>query len=360
MTDETPELERWVLLARYAAGDCSPAERARVERWLAADPSRRLVLEELRMAAADAALIAEPANASAERAKDDVEWRKLATAIGARKPALGALTDATRRRRVDRVTVSVIGLAAALVVGIVVTRVGSRARGAVASGWRDYATAPGERETVTLADGTQFTLAPATRVRVPLAYGHGERHVSVEGEAYFSVVHDASQPFVVHAGNATATDVGTTFDVRAYGAGKPVVIAVAEGQVALTASGPESAATPSRSEPTALRAGDVALVESTGAIQARATDIEPYVGWTRGELVFADTPLRDVLETLGRWYGVRIVLADPALGGRPIRATYTTQSMTDVLALVTSAVGAHYTRDNGSGTISVVPDRPSR
>jgi transmembrane sensor len=356
MTDETPELERWVLLAKYVSGECSPTDRARVERWLAADPTgaRRRVLEEVRIAAVEGAVAAEPSALAAEQRESDVEWRRLAGKVDVRRRPLAELL--LRRRWMVRSAASVGLLAAALVVAAVLG-IGGRgmltSRGAPASvAWREYATAPGQRETVTLLDGTQFSLAPASRVRVPLAYGRGARDLTVEGEAYFTVVHDPSQPFRVHVGNAVATDIGTRFDVRAYG-GAPVVVAVAEGEVALTTGGGVGS-----SVGTSLRQGDVAIVGSTGSIEMRAgVELESYVGWTRGELVFVDEPLGEVLATLGRWYGVRIVLADSALARRPIRARYTTQSMTDVLALVTGAVGAHYRRDVGTGVITVLRDR---
>jgi ferric-dicitrate binding protein FerR (iron transport regulator) len=38
---------RWDMLDRYNAGECEPAERDEVERWLAEEPIRRRVLEEM-------------------------------------------------------------------------------------------------------------------------------------------------------------------------------------------------------------------------------------------------------------------------------------------------------------------------
>jgi anti-sigma factor RsiW len=38
---------RWDLLDRYLLGECSPAEREDVERWLAESPARKKLLEQL-------------------------------------------------------------------------------------------------------------------------------------------------------------------------------------------------------------------------------------------------------------------------------------------------------------------------
>jgi transmembrane sensor len=208
---------------------------------------------------------------------------------------------------------------------------------------RAYVTAPGQRLNLTLSDGTQVALAPGTRLRVPWRYGRTRRDVTLQGEAFFSVVHDTTMPFRVRAGRAEVTDVGTAFDVRAYEGDTTLTVAVADGVVALDAR-----------DHAPLVAGDVARVSGDGAIATmHGSDLAPYVGWTRGQLVFRDTPLRDVLSALARWYGVTITLGDPELATRTLRATYDTRSMTDVLTLVTSTVGAHYTRVGR--TITVLP-----
>src|SRR2546422_414977 len=50
----------WDILTRYLAGSCAPAERERVERWLAESPANREILDDLRRAAALAAETAQP------------------------------------------------------------------------------------------------------------------------------------------------------------------------------------------------------------------------------------------------------------------------------------------------------------
>jgi ferric-dicitrate binding protein FerR (iron transport regulator) len=215
---------------------------------------------------------------------------------------------------------------------------GRRSPGRTPVAMREYATAAGERLNVTLVDGTQFALAPASRIRVPVTYGQVTRDVELEGEAFFRVVHDDARPFHVRARNADALDVGTAFDVRAYLGDTTVRLAVVEGRVAVRDTMRAVAGV-------GLGAGDLATVSGHGQIgTARNVDLAPYVGWTRGELVFRDTPLRDVVPVLERWYGVTIVVADPELASRPIYATYDMQSMTEVLTQVTATVGAHYTR----------------
>src|SRR5437879_1594748 len=76
-------------------------------------------------------------------------------------------------------------------------------------------------------------LSADSRVRVPVAFGARERDVYLEGEAYFSVVHDAARSVVVHTTRSKVSDLGTKFGVHAYGDAPSERVAVVEGAVAL-------------------------------------------------------------------------------------------------------------------------------
>jgi transmembrane sensor len=335
-------------IARYLAGESNDAEIQAIEARVAADPEFELEVERIRVIWASGVGQQPDVEAALRRVmgagvvSHDVRSSALATG---RSPSRRRVTSLVRAWGGSRWWTGVAAAAVVVAsVGVVIT---SRAR--LTSGpsvaMREYLAAPGQRLNVTLSDGSQFALAPNSRVLVPVTYGIAGRQVELDGEAFFTVVHDAARPFQVRARNAEVTDVGTAFDVKAYAGDSAVGVAVAEGRVSLAAS---------LGTATALGIGDVAAVSSSGSIRTGHTrDLAPYIGWTRGELVFQDVPLRDVVPVLERWYGLTIVLTDSALGRRPIYATYAMQSMTEVLQLVTSTVGAEYTRRGQ--TIWIVP-----
>jgi ferric-dicitrate binding protein FerR (iron transport regulator) len=75
-------------------------------------------------------------------------------------------------------------------------------------------------------------------------------------------------------------------------------VAVTEGSVEVRR---DAAAT----EPVAvLQAGDIARLHGATAEVSRQQDVARMLGWTRGELVFQDTPLREFAEELQRWFDV--------------------------------------------------------
>jgi transmembrane sensor len=251
-----------------------------------------------------------------------------------------------------------VALAAAIVValGVGLTVRSLSHHTAPTSAGREYATAAGQRLAVTLVDGTQFTLAPASTVRVRAGYGRGSgsRQVELEGEAYFAVVHDAAHPFAVRAHGAVARDVGTAFDVRAYPENVGARIAVAEGAVAVTvAGGCPLAGRRSRPAPVAgeggpcsadARAGDVATVASGAVAVEHGADIAALTAWTQGRLVFRKTPLADVARELSRAFDLTITVGDSALGSQRITASFDDQSADQVLEDLAAIVGGQFER----------------
>ncbi|MFI5233637.1 MAG: FecR family protein [Gemmatimonadales bacterium] len=217
-------------------------------------------------------------------------------------------------------------------------------RAAAAPG--DYRTSRGQYATVRLADSTVVTIAPESHLAVSARFGEGVRELSLEGEAIFSVRHDASHPFRVHARNALIEDIGTKFDVRAYSGDATVTVAVVEGSVAITRDQADSGTTQEPQRPRlALAGGTVGTLDRRGRVlSVRAPDVARYLGWASGHLSFVDRPLPDVLATIGRWYDLDIRVSDARLAERRVNAEFSTQSPSEMLDALAAAVGARVER----------------
>jgi transmembrane sensor len=326
------------LLDRYVTGDCTPAERVVVEGWIAADPHRRAMVDgllafraRLEQRAAEPSVDAMQAALTARLAR---EREAQGGVLRFRGPAHPGIRRWPIRSEWSRVAAAaVVGIALALGYGLRTLSTHVHARPLA---WREYVSAAGERSSVTLGDGTQFTLAPESRLRVPVNFAAGNRAVELDGEAFFAVVHDAAHPFTVRAGRVVTVDVGTSFDVRAYAGEQAVHIGVADGQVALSVAN-----SPRR----ALTAGDLAAIDSSGATTvSRGVDADAFMAWTRGTLVFRRAPLAEVTAELSRWYGVTFTAVDPTLADVRLTATYEHESLDDVLDQMGRVIGARVER----------------
>ena len=205
-----------------------------------------------------------------------------------------------------------------------------------------YSTSRAQYATIRLADGSEVTLAPESRMTVAARFADGVREISLAGEAIFSVRHDAAHPFRIRARGVLIEDVGTRFDLRAYASDASVTVAVAEGSVSLSATrsnSPPAAVKPDQA--IVLGRGDVGIVDGQGNTSTeRRVRVSSYLDWANGRLSFVDRPLEDVLRTIGRWYDLDVRVTDARLKNRRVTAEFAPQSsaeMIDALAVATDA-----------------------
>lgn len=161
-------------------------------------------------------------------------------------------------------------------------------------------TAPGETRSLTLADGSRLSLDGATRLTMDR---RDPRRVTLTtGRALFEVVHDETDPFVVLAGDAVLTDLGTTFDVTRHADGARV--AVSEGVVKVDL----------RDHTATLNPGDGVLAAG-GTLERRSVAPEDVAAWREGRLSYAGERLDVVAADLARVLD-RPITVDPALANR--------------------------------------------
>jgi ferric-dicitrate binding protein FerR (iron transport regulator) len=153
------------------------------------------------------------------------------------------------------------------------------------------------------------------------AFGGTTRTVMLCGEAVFDVAHEDGVPFLVHTGAVTTRVLGTTFDVAYYAADRAVRIAVVSGKVA--AGG--------RRTPVLLTAGTVGWVTDSTVTATIVSDPSVYTTWVDGQLTFDHVPVRDLLTTVGRWYGYAFRLDDSVLAIRQVSTTLKIDAPTETM-----------------------------
>src|SRR5437762_1322009 len=162
----------WERLDRYVRGRGTPEELDTLRRWVESDPELRALAEAM-------ATVGRPPGAATRAWDVRSAWQHLQR----------------RMRRLDRASLRIAGaqglpvpawrrillrpaLAAAAVLAlvagvslIIVQRGGRKATGDVAvAPMREVSTRRGQRAVLDLPDGSRVTLAPASRLRIPLAY----------------------------------------------------------------------------------------------------------------------------------------------------------------------------------------------
>ena len=201
-------------------------------------------------------------------------------------------------------------------------------------------TAPaGTTQVATLPDGSRVHLNSGSTLAHDRRFTGDTRHVALEGEAFFEVVPDARQPFVVETFNARTTVLGTSFNVRARAGdvGAETAVVVATGRVRVAPrSAPEAGVvlTPGMTASLPLAASAIVLPDSVELSRALA--------WRTGGFAFRNQPLGSIFAEIGRRYDVTVE-ANPEVMLRP--STYykhTPSGAEDMLKEITFATGLHY------------------
>lgn len=157
---------------------------------------------------------------------------------------------------------------------------------------------------VVLPDGTKVWLNADTELIFPTHFTGARREVRLQGEAYFEVTKDKAHPFVVYNNLFSTTVLGTKFNMRTYSQSAASVVLV-EGKVTVESKKNKTIQT--------IVPGEKAQLTSSGQFEIQHVDTYAYVQWKEGYFYFNNVPLVEIMQELGRWYNVDIVIENPKM-----------------------------------------------
>ncbi len=201
-----------------------------------------------------------------------------------------------------------------------------------------YQTAIGDREIITLADGSHVELNTDTILRAAVSANRRLVYLD-QGEAYFDIKHDASHPFVVRSAHYQITDLGTEFVVRKQA--KRFEVALVSGRARLDTT--DALGT---TQSTIFTPGDVAIADTKSVAITKKVEraIAAKLGWRRGVLVFDNTTLADAVSEINRYNREQIIVSDPSIARLTLVGTFPANDLELVLAAATDVYGLHASR----------------
>ncbi len=315
--------------ARLDGSTLDAADRIALDAWLAENPAHRTLLSGYCQFSADLEL-------------------QIPALVAAGSVALPAAKKAPRSNLVWFPRLALAAAAALVVVGVWFAHSANR--------FETVASSVGQRQTITLADGTRVELDARTSLQVGMS--RSERRVRLsEGEAFFTVSKDPARPFTVETPNGSVRVTGTVFNVRTATAAS-LDVTVVEGSVQVR---PEHLGGPASAEPVALRAGDHLTASAKGVsvqpLSASARD--ETLAWRQGQIVFHDVPIPEALARFAR-YHARTLTPTPAViaANRHVGGRYALDDLEGFLTEL--ATTQHVTVQHGAGgTVRVsLPTEP--
>lgn len=162
----------------------------------------------------------------------------------------------------------------------------------------------GGEYTLVLADGTTVYLNAESELKYPVRFSGDSRKVYLKGEAYFDVERNERMPFTVEARGVQVLVLGTSFGVRAYEGEENILTTLVQGKVEVSADGQRAGLIPGQQADFNKKDDRLTVAE---------VDVELYVGWKDGRLVFDNQPLSFILNELSRWYSFDVVYTNDSL-----------------------------------------------
>ncbi len=278
-----------ITIERVLNGKASREEAAEVAEWFATDSGQQWLGSRMNRAARD---IADGTVPLAEDIPSDRIYAGIERRI--------------RRRRYRNLRIAV---AAALLPCILVAAMWADVSNRLGGGLfakaetSEVRASLGERKQIVFQDGTRVWLNAGSVISYPQRFSLKERRVMLDGEAYFEVEPNARRPFVIETGGLTRVQVtGTELDVRSFGDEPTLEVVLVSGKAEFV-SGKETFRMSPRQRLTYNKAdGRVSLSTEDGAAVAGL--------WKDNVISFRDAPLQEVIETLGRWYGISFEVRD--------------------------------------------------
>ncbi len=200
--------------------------------------------------------------------------------------------------------------------------------------------APGMITKTVLPDGSEVWLNAQSTLTYPVRFTNETRTVKLNGEAYFKVTSDKKHRFeVITPYQMTVIAYGTEFNVNAYTSANRYEVTLAKGRVEVSSD------VSKRHE--ALIPGEKAIVEAVnGNMQIASADTYAETAWKDGKMVFRREKFETIAEKLSRKFRVNIQLEDEKLREYSFTATFTDESLEEILYLLTRSTPITYTISN--------------
>lgn len=318
-TDDGITMEMEILIDKVLENRAVGNEISLVEEWVATDDANRKVFEQKRVLHN---LLNSPINPDELDVEDALN--KLHRAIKRRPRWLDYLWRS-----------AVVAASVVFIVGIAIFYNSYNSKNAVieAVTSNDISLcAPfGSLVETTLPDGTKVWLNSDSKIVYPTIFDNEKRLVSIVGEGYFEVKTDPKHPFIVATDKGFICAKGTAFNVNAY-PDSPLSVVLVSGVVNVQTN----------IDDYPLKAGECIEINDSLEASISLADIHKACSWKDGVIVFDNDQLPAVLKRLSQIYPVDFKIKDESLMNSHYHATFTGESLDEILHLLEIGIPMRY------------------
>ncbi|KIC94830.1 FecR family protein [Flavihumibacter solisilvae] len=212
----------------------------------------------------------------------------------------------------------------------------------------EVSTGNGSKSKTVLPDGTQVWLNAGSKLVYNKDFGQEKREATLTGEAYFDVVKDPSQPFIIHTSQIDIRVLGTAFNVRSYPGDKTTEASLIRGSIEVRIhERPEEKILLKPNEKLVVN-NDPGATQVKDIVHKAARKAEPLVvidrinywpsdstiletSWMDNKLIFRDESFAELALRMERWFGVEISFNDEGLQKERLTGIFKTETLQQAL-----------------------------
>ena len=190
-----------------------------------------------------------------------------------------------------------------------------------------------------LPDGTKVFLNSDSKLTYDDSFNVMQRSVTLEGEAYFEVAHNADKPFYVVTDLTGVKVLGTKFNV--YVRDEDFSLAVVEGRVAAFHKA-------SHKNTVLVKNEMVESHGSSGLSNPMKVDIAQFLDWRNNKLTFRNEPLEKVMREIELTFNVKSSFKDDSLRNRKLTGSFDATSLDDILTAISISLDVDLEKSGNS------------
>ncbi len=311
------------LISKYLSGEATTAETARLNAWRKKSSENENHFQESKK------LFEALARAESTHSFDvDAAWKKMEGRIGKSEskiiPLLGRLSFA-------KVAASILLL---ITLGFVTK-------------WLFFSNNGAETRIAASNTTTEQKLPDGSKVflnknsEMTYAVSKNKREVRLKGEAFFEVVHNEEQPFVITINDVMVKDIGTAFNVKALPESNTIEVLVESGEVKFYSS---------INAGLNLVKGEKAVYnKGTGEFTKSAVPItDNSMSYKSKIFHFNGSSLKEVLLAVNEVYGCDLRLENEHLAKCKITVEFNHESLEDIISIIEETLDLVAERKGGT------------
>ncbi|MBS6574208.1 FecR family protein [Parabacteroides goldsteinii] len=308
------------ILQRYVEGNVSPEEIITVVDWLDADESHVrefMALHKLN----DISLLNQPdSKIDVQKKKKTITFRQIGYELAKIAAILILFWGGTKLYETTSVKENVIA-------------------------YQTLYVPAGQRAELILPDSTHVWLNARSKLVYPISFGKDIRQVELNGEAYFDVIHNEKQPFVVKTPQMDIQVLGTEFNVTAYSSSSDFEVALLRGCIELSS--------PRLSSNYRMKEKEHIRLQNNKLISKDISDYD-YFRWKEGLICFNNESVATIIEKLKLYYDIDIeVYNQKFINSRYTGKFRTKDGIEQVLRVLQIEHKFTYTKNNDLNLITI-------